>query len=612
MAAVTNIAAYRFAPMAELRELRAELLGFCKARALRGTILLAPEGINLFVAGDRDGVDALLERLRQLRGLEALAAKYSESDDQPFHRMLVRIKKEIIAFGVDGIDPARRPSPKLAPAELRRWLDEGRPVMLLDTRNDYEYKIGTFAGAKTLPIDHFRQFPAAVDALAAAGEIAQDTPIVMFCTGGIRCEKAGPFMEQAGYTNVYQLEGGILKYFEDVGQAHYDGECFVFDHRVGIDAHLEPTATAQCFACLATVTPMEQRDPRYVKGASCPHCYVAPAADRAAAFARARAAIRAATQPLPGSVPYDNVRPFKITQVFEGATLGAFLRGVFPHVPWPEWEALLSQGKILAATARGDADHTAPATAERVVHAGERYFRFEPATHEPDVSASIELLYQDDTLVVVNKPAPLPMHPSGRYHRNTLQYILGQAYAPELPRPVHRLDANTSGVVVLTRGRHAARVLGRQFEDGLVQKHYLARIAGHPASDAFTIDAAISAATGPAGSRAIEPGDAGQPARTEFAVLARFADGTSLVEARPLTGRTNQIRIHAWHHGMPIVGDPTYLAGDRIADAQTLAVGAPPMCLHAHTLTLRHPISGETMTFTAPPPVWAAVANQSA
>jgi predicted sulfurtransferase len=134
--------------------------------------------------------------------------------------MLVRIKKEIIAFGVEGVDPARRPSRKLSATQLKSWLDEGRPITLLDTRNDYEVRLGTFRGALTPPLTHFREFPKAVAALPPE---LKDQPVVMFCTGGIRCEKAGPFMEREGFRDVWQLDGGILKYFEEVGGAHYDG-----------------------------------------------------------------------------------------------------------------------------------------------------------------------------------------------------------------------------------------------------------------------------------------------------------------------------------------------------------------------------------------------------
>lgn len=270
MSAFTNIAAYRFTPLHDLPAVRDRLLALGREGALRGTVLLSPEGINLSVSGAKSQVDALLAEVRALPGLADLSPKVSESAEQPFNRWLVKIKKEIIAFGVDGIDPARRPTPKLPPAELKRWLDEGRPVTLLDARNDYEVRMGTFRGAMPAGIRHFRDFSAAVGRLPAE---MKETPIVMFCTGGIRCEKAGPFMEREGFRNVMQLDGGILKYFEECGGAHYEGECFVFDQRVGVDAELRETDSALCFRCQMPLTPEEQRDPRYVPDQSCPHCF---------------------------------------------------------------------------------------------------------------------------------------------------------------------------------------------------------------------------------------------------------------------------------------------------------------------------------------------------
>ena len=275
MPAVTNIAAYHFTRLTDLKPLRAELLALANTRALRGSILLSTEGLNLFVAGAQEGIDALLARLRALPGLADLKVKVSHSETQPFRRMLVRIKKEIIAFGVEGIDPAAHPAPKLSPRELKQWLDEGRPVTLLDTRNDYEIKLGTFRGALPAGIAHFRQFPGAVRRLP---EELKDRPVVLFCTGGIRCEKAGPFMLREGFRSVHQLDGGILRYFEECGSAHYDGECFVFDQRVALDPHLAETDTAQCFACRSPLTAAEQQSPQYRFGASCPYCYQEPAA----------------------------------------------------------------------------------------------------------------------------------------------------------------------------------------------------------------------------------------------------------------------------------------------------------------------------------------------
>lgn len=240
MPAVVNIAAYKFVPLDHLHERRELLRKLCCDTGLKGTILLTPEGINLFVAGQRAGVDRLLDELRSCPDLSDLKVKESSSDEQPFGRMLVKVKQEIIAFGVDGIAPGERTSPKITACELHEWLDSGQPVHLLDVRNDYEIGFGTFQNAHSAGIDHFRHFPRAVSQLP---EEWKDQPVVIFCTGGIRCEKAGPYLEQAGFRQVYQLDGGILRYFEECGDNHYDGNCFVFDQRIALDANLESVTT---------------------------------------------------------------------------------------------------------------------------------------------------------------------------------------------------------------------------------------------------------------------------------------------------------------------------------------------------------------------------------
>lgn len=269
MPGIINLSAYKFTPLDNLPAWRDLLRAVAAAGGMRGTILLSPEGINFFVAGERAAVDALLAVIRTLPGLADLTPKESESNEQPFNRMLVKIKKEIIAFGMDGIDPARRPTAKLPARTLKQWLDEGRPLTLLDTRNDYEVRLGTFRGALPAGIENFRDFPSAVDRLP---ETLKEQPVVMFCTGGIRCEKAGPYMEKMGFKQVLQLDGGILKYFEECGGAHYDGECFVFDRRVGVDPQLRETKSVICFNCQMPLTVAEQGDARYVPDVSCPHC----------------------------------------------------------------------------------------------------------------------------------------------------------------------------------------------------------------------------------------------------------------------------------------------------------------------------------------------------
>jgi UPF0176 protein len=573
--------------------LRERLLSICKARGLKGTILISREGINLFVAGDNDAIGSLLAELRALPGLADFNPKFSGSEEQPFNRMLVRIKKEIIAFGVPEIEPAKRTVPKLAPRELKRWLDEGRPVTLLDARNDYEVRIGTFKNAVSLGLDHFRGFPTAVRRLPA--ELKQQ-PIVMFCTGGIRCEKAGPYMEREGFEQVFQLDGGILKYFEDCGGEHYSGDCFVFDRRVGVDARLEETENKQCFNCLAPLSIADQEDSRYTFGRACPHCFVPEAIRRQRAIEERELAIALATNPLPGSKPYDNYRPLHISAKHDGQTLLATLCAIFPHFALEYWQERFAKRLILN-------NKRESVLAERRVRAGERYLHRIPATSEPDVNAAIRVLHEDEAIVVLIKPAPLPIHPSGRFNRNTLQSILNTVYHPQKLRPIHRLDANTTGVVVFARTRYFAGQLQRKFAEGSIEKVYRARIQGHPPATLFACDAPIGSCTTELGGRAVD--DQGTSARTEFRLLRKFSDGTSLVEARPITGRTNQIRVHLWHLGWPVLGDQAYLANGQVGKTQTHATFDPPLCLHAHRIAFDHPLTAERSTYECDAPSWA-------
>lgn len=591
MPEITNIAAYQFAPLTNLQEQRGSLRTFCQAQGLKGTILLSTEGINLFVAGEATAIDRLLGKLRAIPGLEGLRAKISLSEQQPFRRMLVRIKKEIIAFGVEGIDPGRHTSPKIAPATLKQWLDEGRPLTLLDTRNEYEIKLGTFRGAKDLGIQHFRQFPEASRQLP---EELKERPVVMFCTGGIRCEKAGPFLETQGFQQILQLDGGILKYFEDCGSAHYEGECFVFDQRVGVDPQLAETASTQCFRCQTPLSAADQESPYYAVGQSCPHCYNPPELLQAERLARRHEAIRSFTDPLPGSTPQDNRRPIQVPRAYDGASLLDFLCGIFGYIPKEDLRALCDQGRLLCKEQAVPAEH--------LVRAGERYVNVRPGWREPDVSSDIRIVHEDEAIIVVEKPAPLPMHPCGRYQRNTLQHILNAVYHPEKPRPCHRLDANTTGLVVFARTRHFAGRMQAGFIKGEQKKVYLARTIGHPPEREFRCDAAVSTEPGELGSR--RPQEDGSPAVTEFVVRERFDDGTSLLEARPITGRTNQIRVHLWQLAWPIVGERAYLPDHKLGDTQTLALGDPPLCLHAWKLAFRHPLNGEWVGFESTPPRW--------
>jgi UPF0176 protein len=239
---VLNISGYRFVSLDDTHALRTRLLEQAGALGLLGTILLAAEGINLVLAGRPESVRDFLERLRADPHFAGLHAKESWSDEQPFGKLLVKVKREIIRMNHPAIQPARGRAPAIDAHTVKRWLDqghddEGRPVVALDTRNAFEVDRGTFEGAIDWRLGKFSEFPRALDAHKA--ELEGKT-VVSFCTGGIRCEKAAIYMREAGLAHVWQLEGGILKYFEETGGAHFRGDCFVFDEREALGPSLTP------------------------------------------------------------------------------------------------------------------------------------------------------------------------------------------------------------------------------------------------------------------------------------------------------------------------------------------------------------------------------------
>lgn len=240
MNAILNISAYQFVPLPDAHTLRDLLLQRAQALQLKGTILLAEEGINLFLAGPAWYVRGFIAQLQGDARFAAIAPKESWSEKQPFKKMQVKVKREIIRMDHPTIRPAEGRAPAVTAATVKRWLDQGhddagRPVVTLDTRNAFEVDAGSFVGAIDWRISKFTEFPQAVREHMAE---LQDKTVVSFCTGGIRCEKAAILMQGLGLPHVYQLEGGILKYFEEVGGAHYQGGCFVFDERRAVDAQL--------------------------------------------------------------------------------------------------------------------------------------------------------------------------------------------------------------------------------------------------------------------------------------------------------------------------------------------------------------------------------------
>lgn len=269
-----NVSAYKFVAIADLPALRDAVRARCAAGGLKGTVLLAPEGINLFLAGAEEPLRGVLAWLAGDERFTDLPVKESWSDHPPFNRMLVKIKQEIITMRQPQVRPIGQRAPVVAAQDLKRWLDAGRDdggraVVLLDTRNAFEVEVGSFEGAIDPAMRSFGEFP---ERVAALREALADKTVVTFCTGGIRCEKAVLYLQDQGFGQVYQLDGGILRYFEEVGGAHYRGDCFVFDRRVALNPALEEAGYAECFNCRAVVSPAAQATPQYVVGRSCPRC----------------------------------------------------------------------------------------------------------------------------------------------------------------------------------------------------------------------------------------------------------------------------------------------------------------------------------------------------
>jgi UPF0176 protein len=265
---INNLASYKFVDLSDLEGIKATLWALCERHFIMGTILLSPEGINLILAGKIADTQNLMQEWKNLPLLGDMRFKESLSKHIPFKRLRVRLKKEIITLKQPDIKPLELTGENLPPQELKKWYDENKDFIILDTRNDYEVKMGTFKNAHVLPINTFSEFPEAIQ----EAQLPKDKPLVIFCTGGVRCEKASAVMMKMGYDNVYQLEGGILDYFKECNDAHYDGNCFVFDERTAITPTLEETGMSQCVRCDHFLTPVEQRHPEFVRWKSCQYC----------------------------------------------------------------------------------------------------------------------------------------------------------------------------------------------------------------------------------------------------------------------------------------------------------------------------------------------------
>lgn len=270
-AGYTVAALYRFAFLPDWREMRTPLAAFCCERSIRGTLLLAHEGINGTVAGSAEAIDALLAYLDGMPGLTGIDVKFSHASEMPFHRMKVRLKREIVTMGVEDLDPVRDAGKYVEPQDWNELISDPETVVI-DTRNAYEVSLGTFERALDPQTESFREFPAWAD--ARHNEL-KGRKVAMFCTGGIRCEKATAYVRSLGVEEVFHLKGGILKYLETVPESEslWQGECFVFDERVAVGHGLQEGEAELCRACRRPLTSRDRQSPFYIAGVACHHCH---------------------------------------------------------------------------------------------------------------------------------------------------------------------------------------------------------------------------------------------------------------------------------------------------------------------------------------------------
>ena len=266
---VVNIAGYKFEPLKNPVDLVRMYQQKCDELKLKGTMLISKNGINFSLAGTQQATDTIIAFLEEDNRFINIPLKVTYSETQPFRRMKVRLKKEIISLGRKDINPKELTGERISPQDLKNLLDNKEDVLVLDTRNEYETRVGKFENAIDLNLDTFRDFPKAIESLP---EEYKDKQIVMYCTGGIRCEKASAVMMKAGFADVKQLEGGVLDYFKETGGAYWEGDCFVFDERVALDTELNETDYIYCYICREPLSAEEKASPDFKINEYCPYC----------------------------------------------------------------------------------------------------------------------------------------------------------------------------------------------------------------------------------------------------------------------------------------------------------------------------------------------------
>ena len=266
---ILNVAGYKFEPLKNLDYLIPQFQNKCDELELKGSVYLSPNGINFSIAGTKENVNTYIKFIEQNPKFKDIPLKKTFSATQPFRRMKVRLKKEIISLGRDDINPKEITGEYISPQELFEIYENKKDVIVLDIRNEYETRVGAFENSIDLQLDTFRDFPSAVQTLP---DEYKDKQIVMYCTGGIRCEKASAVMMKAGFSDVRQLEGGVLDYFKETGGAYWNGDCFVFDERVALDKKLNETEYVYCYICREPLSAEETASKNFKINEYCPYC----------------------------------------------------------------------------------------------------------------------------------------------------------------------------------------------------------------------------------------------------------------------------------------------------------------------------------------------------
>ena len=267
---IANITGYKFIPIKNELVLQETILKRSTNLNLKGTVLISRKGINFSVSGNKNNIDKFLLFIRSDSRFADVDVKITYNAYQPFRKMLVRIKKEIISMGIEEIDPFQFTGQKISPKELNKKLNNNEDIVLLDTRNEYEVRLGTFKNAIDLNLDSFRDFPKEIEKLRKK---LNGKEVVMFCTGGIRCEKASALMLKNGFENIQQIDGGVINYFKETGGRHWNGDCFVFDDRVALDKDLLETDYVLCFRCREPLNKEEIGSEKYKIDEYCPYCF---------------------------------------------------------------------------------------------------------------------------------------------------------------------------------------------------------------------------------------------------------------------------------------------------------------------------------------------------